>query len=100
MIATLVHVWVKPEYIDHFIRATIENHQKSIRENGNLRFDVLQDESDPAKFVLYEAYETETAAAAHKETAHYQTWRDTVADWMDQPRRGEKYSILAPLNKN
>ncbi|MEF8984188.1 MAG: antibiotic biosynthesis monooxygenase [Bacteroidales bacterium] len=99
MIATLVHVYVKEEYIDQFIEATIENHQASVQEPGNLRFDVLQDDQNPAKFVLYEAYESEEAAAAHKQTDHYKKWKETVADWMDKPREGIKHQIVAPKDK-
>ena len=100
MIVTFVHVWVKPGNIDDFILASTENHQNSIKEAGNLRFDLLQDACEPAKFVIYEAYESEVAAAAHKETAHYNKWRVTVADWMAQPRKGEKHIILAPTEKS
>jgi len=96
MIATLVHVWVKPENVNEFIKASVLNHKNSIKENGNVHFDVLQDANDSTKFVLYEAYISEDAAASHKETAHYKTWRDTVAGWMAQPRRGDKHIILAP----
>lgn len=96
MIATIVHVYVKPAHINDFIKASAENHKNSIQEEGNLRFDVLQDAENPAKFVLYEAYSSETAAAAHKDTHHYKTWRDTVADWMSQPREGIKHQILYP----
>lgn len=96
MIVTFVHVWVKPEYTTLFIEACIENHKNAVKEPGNLRFDVLQNASDPAKFTLYEAYETEEAAAAHKNTAHYLKWRDTVADWMAKPREGVKHNILYP----
>lgn len=96
MIVTFVHIWVEEAHIDDFIAASTANHQKSIQEPGNLRFDLVQDASNPAKFVLYEAYESEEAAAAHKETAHYHSWRETVGDWMAQPRRGEKHIILAP----
>ena len=99
MIVTLVHVWVKPEHIDDFIIASTENHQNSIKEPGNLRFDLVQEAEEPSKFVIYEAYESDAAAAAHKETAHYLNWRETVADWMAQPRKGEKHIILAPTNK-
>ena len=99
MIVTFVHVWVKSEYITDFINASTENHQNSIQESGNLRFDLLQDANDLSKFVIYEAYESDEAAAAHKETAHYLKWRNTVADWMNQPRKGEKHIILAPANK-
>ena len=99
MIVTFVHVWVKSEHIDEFIAASTENHQNSIKEPGNLRFDLVQDANDAAKFVIYEAYESDEAAAAHKETAHYLKWRETVADWMAQPRKGEKHIILAPTEK-
>ena len=100
MIVTLVHVWVKPEYIEAFIEASTENHKSSIKEPGNLRFDLIQDARDASKFVIYEAYESDAAAAAHKETEHYKKWRDTVAGWMAQPRKGEKHIILAPKDKS
>ena len=100
MIVTFVHVWVKPEHIDDFISASAENHQNSIKEPGNLRFDLVQDATDSAKFVIYEAYESDEAAAAHKETEHYKKWRDTVADWMAQPRKGEKHFIVAPTTRD
>lgn len=99
MIVTLVHVWVKPEYIDNFIIASTENHQNSIKEPGNLRFDLVQDANEPSKFVIYEAYKSDEFAAAHKETTHYKKWRETVADWMAQPRKGEKHIIVAPTEK-
>ncbi|HEY9703649.1 MAG TPA: antibiotic biosynthesis monooxygenase, partial [Allocoleopsis sp.] len=82
MIVTIVHVKVKPEHIQDFIAATQLNHQNSIQEVENMRFDVLQDPKDESKFILYEAYRTEEGAKIHKETAHYLTWRETVADWM------------------
>ena len=98
MHVTLVHVQVKPECIQQFIDACAQNHRASIREPGNLRFDVLQLASDPAQFVLYEAYRTPEDAAAHKTTQHYLTWRDTVADWMAVPRKGVPYSGLYPAS--
>lgn len=100
MIVTLVHVWVKPEHIDDFIIASTENHQNSIKEPGNLRFDLIQDAGESSKFVIYEAYESDAAAAAHKDTTHYLKWRETVANWMAQPRKGEKHIILAPKEKS
>lgn len=99
MIVTFVHIRVKQEHINEFIAASIANHKESIKEPGNLRFDVLQDEEDPGKFVLYEAYESEDAAADHKKTDHYLKWRDMVTDWMSQPRVGKKHRILAPEDK-
>ena len=98
MIVTLVHVWVKESSVAEFIRVTIENHIQSVKESGNLRFDILQDADNLTKFVLYEAYETETAAVAHKGTAHYLKWRDTVADWMMQPRQGIRHNIVYPTD--
>ena len=100
MIVTFVHVWVKEDHIDDFIRATIANHEQSVKEPGNLRFDVLQDAGDPAKFVLYEAYESDAAATEHKKTAHYLAWREQVADWMLKPREGVRHNIIAPADKN
>jgi autoinducer 2-degrading protein len=97
MYVTLVYVHVKLGHIDDFIDATGANHEASIRESGNLRFDVLQDGGDPARFVLYEAYRSAADAAAHKETAHYLTWREQVADWMAEPRRGINYTELFPI---
>lgn len=96
MTVTVVHVYVKPEFIDAFIEATRKNHEQSVIENGNLRFDVIQDVADPSKFILYEAYENDQAVIAHKETAHYLTWRDTVASWMAKPREGIKHKLLFP----
>lgn len=88
MQVTLVYVQVKPERVEDFIAATRDNHLHSIREPGNLRFDVIQQADDPTRFVLYEAYVDADAAAAHKQTAHYLRWRDAVADWMAVPRQG------------
>lgn len=99
MIVTIVHVWVKEQHIEDFKNASIENHKESINEPGNLRFDVLQDDSDPSKFVLYEAYDSEETSAEHKKTTHYLSWRERVADWMAQSRQGVKHRILAPMDK-
>jgi autoinducer 2-degrading protein len=96
MHVTLVHVRVKPDQVDAFVEATRANHEGSIREAGNRRFDILQDAGDPTKFVLYESYATAEAAAAHKETEHYLKWRETVADMMAEPRQGVPYIGLFP----
>jgi autoinducer 2-degrading protein len=97
MQVTIVHVSVKPDHIDDFIEASRQNHEASVMEAGNRRFDVLQSADDPAQFVLYEAYENSAEAAKHKETAHYKKWRETVGDWMAQPRNGVAYKGLFPL---
>ncbi len=96
MHVTLVKVTVKPECVDAFIEATRTNHEASVREPGNRRFDVLQDPNETTEFVLYEAYASAADAAAHKETAHYATWRDTVAKMMAKPRQGIPYLGLYP----
>ena len=99
MIVTLVHIWVKKSFVQDFIAASEENHKNAVNEPGNLRFDILQDAEDPAKFTFYEAYESAEAAAAHKETAHYKRWKDTVANWMSKPRYGVRHHILFPEDK-
>lgn len=96
MHTTIVHVHVRPECIDTFIEASRANHEASVREPGNRRFDVLQSVDDPARFVLYEAYVTAEDAAAHKETDHYRTWRAAVAEMMAEPRQGIGYKGLLP----
>lgn len=96
MFVTIVDVYVKPEFVDDFIAASTENHQASMQEQGNCRFDVLQSADDTCKFVLYEAYCSEEQAKAHKDTAHYLKWRETVAEMMAQPRQGHVYSGLQP----
>ncbi|MBI3775798.1 MAG: antibiotic biosynthesis monooxygenase [Gammaproteobacteria bacterium] len=97
MHVTLVHVYVKPEHIEDFIRATQQNHEGAIHEPGNVRFDVLQSPDDATRFVLYEAYLTPGAAAAHKQMPHYLQWRERVAPWMAKPREGVNYHGLLPV---
>ncbi|MFN8401505.1 MAG: antibiotic biosynthesis monooxygenase [Anaerolineales bacterium] len=91
-----VHVHVKPEFVDAFKQATVENASNSVKEAGVARFDVVQQADDPTRFILVEVYKSVEASAAHKETAHYLTWRDTVADMMAEPRQGIKYSNVFP----
>lgn len=98
MYVTMVHVHVKPGRVEEFIEASRRNHVGSIEERGNRRFDVLQDAEDPTRFVLYEAYVSAETAAAHKETPHYQAWRDAVADMMAEPRKGVPYDGLYPVD--
>jgi (4S)-4-hydroxy-5-phosphonooxypentane-2,3-dione isomerase len=97
MFVTLVHVHVKPEHVADFIDSIRANHEASVREPDNLRFDVLQSAEDPTRFVLVEAYRDEDGARAHKETPHYLAWRDLAADWMAEPRVGARYNGLFPL---
>ena len=91
-----VHVKVKPESIAEFRQATVENARASVQEPGIARFDVVQRQDDATQFVLIEVYRTLDAAAAHKETAHYAKWRDTVAPMMAEPRQSVKYSDVFP----
>ena len=93
---TLVHVHVKPESIAEFIEASSLNDEGSTAEPGNRRFDVLQDAQDPGHFVLYEAYVSETDAKAHKQTAYYAAWRDTVTDMMAEAWQGLPFKGLFP----
>lgn len=96
MQVTIVHIHAKAENIVDFIEACRLNHEASVQEPGNVRFDVLQSADDPARFILYEAYASAADAAAHKKTAQYLAWRDTVADWMAEPRQGISYNGLFP----
>lgn len=96
MIVTCVTIHVKPEHRESFIDATILNHEASVREPGNLRFDFLQAMDDPNRFFLYEAYASREASAAHKETAHYKEWKELVAPWMSSPREGVAHQVVRP----
>ncbi len=96
MIVTIVEIHVTPDRIDDFIAATTQNHRRAIEELGNLRFDVLHSRADPCRFFLYEAYESDDAAAEHKNTAHYLRWRDDVESMMAQPRQGISCDVIHP----
>ena len=95
-----VHVKVKPEFVEAFKQATVENASNSVKEPGVTRFDVIQQTDDPTKFILIEVYRTAQAPAAHKETAHYRRWRDTVMKMMSEPRQGIKYNNIFPDEGN
>jgi len=99
MLVVHVHARVKPEFIDAFMQASVENARQSVREPGVARFDVIQQVDDPARFVLVEVYRTSEAPAQHKATAHYQTWRDEVTPMMAEPRTSVKYSNLYPADE-
>ncbi|HZM13877.1 MAG TPA: antibiotic biosynthesis monooxygenase [Bacteroidales bacterium] len=100
MIVTCVHINVKPENVREFIKAMIENHEDSVQEPGNLRFDVLQKADDPCRFMIYEAYESQEAADLHKTSLHYIRWRDTVKEYMADTRHGVRYNILEPSDRS
>jgi autoinducer 2-degrading protein len=94
-----VHVHVKEECILAFINATLENARNSKKEPGVARFDLLQDSNDPSRFILCEVYRTEEDPKLHKETQHYQIWRDAVSEMMADQRRGIHYVNLFPDDK-
>jgi quinol monooxygenase YgiN len=96
MLIVLVQVHVKAASIEAFRAATLENARQSVQEPGIARFEVMQQADDPARFVLVEAYRTAEAPAKHKETTHYQVWRDTVAPMMAEPRASLRFSNVFP----
>ncbi len=96
MLVVHVHVQVKADQVEAFIAATLANARSSVQEPGIARFDVIQQQDDPTRFVLVEVYRSADDPARHKETAHYQQWRDTVADMMAEPRRSVKYANVFP----
>jgi quinol monooxygenase YgiN len=98
MLIVHVHVKVKPESVEAFRQATLANAQASIQEPGVARFDVFQQQDDPTRWILVEGYRTAEAPAAHKETRHYQVWRDTVAPMMAEPRTSVKFTNAFPAD--
>jgi autoinducer 2-degrading protein len=98
VIVRTIEIQVKPERVAEFIAATLENHRGSLAEPGVLRFDVLQSGEDPARFLLYEVYRDEAATRAHKETPHYEAWKQAVEPLLAAPRKGRAYRALAPTD--
>jgi len=96
MLIVHVSVHVKPDQVEAFRAASVENAKESVREPGVARFDVIQQQEDPTRFVLVEVYRAASAPAQHKETAHYQKWRDTVEGMMAEPRSSVKYNSVFP----
>jgi autoinducer 2-degrading protein len=96
MLVVHVHVHVRDADVAAFLDATLANAGASVREPGVVRFDIIQNQADPAHVVLVEVYRDAEAAAAHKATPHYATWRETVADMMAQPRESTKFSMVFP----
>jgi len=91
-----VHVHVRPEFVEEFKQATLENARNSINEPGVARFDVIQQLDDPTRFILVEVYRDQEASAAHKDTPHYRVWRDTVAGMMAEPRSSVRFINVFP----
>jgi quinol monooxygenase YgiN len=100
MLVVHVHITVKPECVAPFREATIANARESLKEPGIARFDFMQQSDAPDKFVIVEAYRNTDAPARHKETRHYQTWRDTVAPMMAEPRVGLRFTNVHPPDEN
>jgi len=98
MLIVLVYVKVKPECVEAFKQASMENARQSVQETGIARFDVIQQSDDPHRFVLIEAYRDADAPARHKETRHYLKWRDSVAPMMAEPRTSVKYNNMFPAD--
>ena len=99
MIVTCVYIHVKPETVDSFINATIRNHRRTVKEPGNIRFDFVQQADDPCRFMLYEVFDSAEAVDHHKTTEHYLEWRDTVAEFMADTRKGVRYNIIEPSDR-
>jgi quinol monooxygenase YgiN len=99
MLIVHVHVRVEPDSVEAFAQATLKNARNSVQEPGVARFDVIQDQDEPTHFVLVEVYRTTDAPAAHKETAHYQAWREVVAPMMAEPRTAERFTNLFPADE-
>src|SRR5688572_26747177 len=96
MLIVHVHVRVKPQNVEAFRQASVDNARNSVQEPGIARFDVIQQQDDPTRFILVEVYRDQAATVKHKETGHYAAWRDTVADMMAEPRSSVKFSNIFP----
>lgn len=94
MYIVAVTIFVKPEFLEPFIAATLDNARNTRKEPKNVRFDVSQAEGEPTRFLLYEVYHAKEDFVAHQQTAHYLRWKDAVADWMAQPRQGVKHRSI------
>jgi (4S)-4-hydroxy-5-phosphonooxypentane-2,3-dione isomerase len=99
MLVAHIQVRVKPEFIEAFKQATLANARESVKEPGIARFDILQQQDDPSRFIFIEVYRNLEATAAHKETKHYAMWRDTVAPMMAEPRSNVKFTNVFPDDK-
>jgi (4S)-4-hydroxy-5-phosphonooxypentane-2,3-dione isomerase len=100
MLVNLVHIHVKPEYMEEFIKISVYNAENSRNEPGVARFDLVQQKDDPTRFVFIEVFKNEGATEKHRETEHYQKWRSTVADMMAEPRSAVRCTNLSPDDSN
>jgi len=100
MIIKSVTMFIKEERIDAFIKATIENQKESVKEEGVIRFDVLQGKDDPTSFMFYEVYKTEVAVEEHTKTKHFNKWNDVVTPWFAKPKKRVLYSAIVPDESN
>jgi quinol monooxygenase YgiN len=96
MLIVHVHVHVRPECVEEFKKVSVANARASVKEPGIARFDVIQQQDDPTRFVLVEVYRTSEAPAQHKETAHYAAWRDAAVPLMAEPRSSVKFTNVFP----
>ncbi len=94
-----VHIHVKPDQIEAFKEASLENARESLKEPGIARFDVIQQADDPTRFVLVEVYRTADDPARHKETSHYNKWREKAEPMLAEPRTRTIYTNLFPNEK-
>lgn len=94
MYVVSVTIWVKPDSVEPFIEATLDNARNTRKEPGNVRFDVSRGTDDPTRFLLYEVYRTPEDFEAHHQSPHYLRWKEAVADWMAQPRQGVKHDSV------
>jgi autoinducer 2-degrading protein len=96
MKVSMVTAHIKKEFINKFIEATLEHHGNTIKEEGNIRFDFLQSQKDPATFLFYEVYVSDEAIELHRQGTSYLTWRKRVKEWMACPREGQAFTAIAP----
>jgi autoinducer 2-degrading protein len=100
VIVNVITIQVKPEHIEEFLAATVENHKGTRTEPGNIRFDVIQSVDDPGRVMLYEVFASQEAIEAHRRTAHYQAWAAKVPEWLAKPRERASHRVIAPADRS
>jgi quinol monooxygenase YgiN len=91
-----VHHFIKPDQIDSYKAATLENARQTILEPGVLRFDVFQDAQNPAHFSLLEVYRDLAARDAHLQTEHFLKWKDVYLQTQERKGNGDEFNALFP----